>query len=494
MTLSRTGPATAPAGGQDTRLSREILVLSAVVILGTIMTVLDLTIVNVAIPTLVGDLHASIDSVQWVLTGYLLAFATVIPLTGWAAGRFGAKRVWLTALGLFLAGSVLAAAAWSIGSLIAFRVLQGFGAGLILPVGQTILAQAAGPQRMGRVMSVIGVPLLLAPVFGPVLGGAILGAASWRWIFLLNLPVGVAAVLAAWRLLPDARPQLGQRLDVRGLVLLCPGIAVFLYGLSEAGTHGGFGSLGTAVATLAGLVLIGLYIWHAAVAGQAALIDLSLLRHRGFAAAAALNFLLPVALFGSLILIPLYYQVIRHAGPAQTGLLLAPQGVGAALALPVAGLLTDRIGARWVCSAGLLLALLGALGYTQLGAHPSDAYLGAALFVLGAGIGSTISPSMAAAFKAVFPAEMPRATSTLNTLQRIAGAIGTALFAILLQHAITASQSSHPGSTQALAAAFGHTFWVAVALIAATLIPALLLPRPAATVPGRPAMESGPAH
>ena len=319
MTLSRTGPATAPAGGQDTRLSREILVLSAVVILGTIMTVLDLTIVNVAIPTLVGDLHASIDSVQWVLTGYLLAFATVIPLTGWAAGRFGAKRVWLTALGLFLAGSVLAAAAWSIGSLIAFRVLQGFGAGLILPVGQTILAQAAGPQRMGRVMSVIGVPLLLAPVFGPVLGGAILGAASWRWIFLLNLPVGVAAVLSAWRLLPDARPQLGQRLDVCGLVLLCPGIAVFLYGLSEAGTHGGFGSLGTAVATLAGMVLIGLYIWHAAVAGQAALIDLSLLRHRGFAAAAALNFLLPVALFGSLILIPLYYQVIRHASRRRPG-------------------------------------------------------------------------------------------------------------------------------------------------------------------------------
>jgi EmrB/QacA subfamily drug resistance transporter len=494
MTLSRTGPATAPAGGQDTRLSREILVLSAVVILGTIMTVLDLTIVNIAIPTLVSDLHASIDSVQWVLTGYLLAFATVIPLSGWAAGRFGARRVWLTALGLFLAGSVLAAAAWSIGSLIAFRVLQGFGAGLILPVGQTILAQAAGPQRMGRVMSVIGVPLLLAPVFGPVLGGAILGAASWRWIFLVNLPVGVAAVVAAWRLLPDARPRPDQRqrqrLDLRGLLLLCPGIAVLLYGLSEAGTHGGFGSLGTVLATLAGLVLIGLYIWHAAVAGQAALIDLSLLRRRGFATATALNFLLVVALFGALILIPLYYQVIRHAGPMQTGLLLAPQGIGAALALPVAGLLTDRIGARWVCSAGLLLALLGAAGYTQLGAHTSDAYLGAALFVLGAGIGCTISPSMAAAFKAVLPAEMPRATSALNTLQRIGGAVGTALFAILLQHAIAASQASHPGSVTAVASAFGHTFWVAVALIAATLVPALLLPRVARTsarsAPARP--------
>jgi EmrB/QacA subfamily drug resistance transporter len=481
MTLSRTGPTAAAAGHQDDRLSREILVLSAVVILGTIMTVLDLTIVNVAIPTLVADLHASIDSVQWVLTGYMLAFATVIPLTGWAAGRFGAKPVWLTALGLFLAGSLLSAAAWSIGSLIAFRVLQGLGAGLILPIGQTILAQAAGPQRMGRVMSVIGVPLLLAPVFGPVLGGAILGAASWRWIFLLNLPIGVAAIVAAWRLLPAAPPRPGQhpRLDVRGLVLLCPGIATALYGLSEAGTHGGFGRPATVVATLAGLALIGLYIWHAVVAGQAALIDLTLLRRRGFGAAAAMNFLLPVALFGSLILIPLYYQVIRHAGPVQIGLLLAPQGVGAALALPVAGLLTDKIGARVVCSAGLLLALLGTLGYTQLGAHTSDAYLAAALFLVGAGIGSTISPSMAAAFRAVAPAEMPRATSALNTLQRIAGALGTALFAILLQHAITASQASHPGSVAAVAGAFGATFWVAVGLIAATLVPALLLPRPA---------------
>ena len=206
-------------------------------------------IVNVAIPTLVGDLHASIDSVQWVLTGYLLAFATVIPLTGWAAGRFGAKRVWLTALGLFL-GSVLAAAAWSIGSLIAFRVLQGFGAGLILPVGQTILAQAAGPQRMGRVMSVIGVPLLLARS-----SARCSAARSRRGQLALDLLLNC---LSAWprcwppggccRMPGPAGPAAGR---VRAGAAL-PGIAVFLYGLSEAGTHGGFGSLGTAVATLAG--------------------------------------------------------------------------------------------------------------------------------------------------------------------------------------------------------------------------------------------------
>src|SRR5438046_4377227 len=259
MTATTTAiTAAGPSEGQSDGLSREILVLAGVVILGRIMPVLDLTVVNVAIPTLARDLGASIPAIQWVMTGYMLAFATVIPLTGWAAERFGARRTWIFALLVFLAGSVLAGAAWSLGSLIAFRVLQGLGAGMILPIGQAILAQAAGPQRMGRVMSVIGVPMLLAQVFGPLIGGAIIGAASWRWIFFINLPIGAAAVFAAWRLLPDARPQLGQRLDLRGLLLLSPGIAVFLYAMSEAGNHGGFGDPRPIVAALAGLLLIGL--------------------------------------------------------------------------------------------------------------------------------------------------------------------------------------------------------------------------------------------
>src|SRR5919109_349848 len=218
----------------------EILKLAAVVVLGAIATILDATIVNVALTTLGRDFDAPISTIQWVPTVYLLAFASVIPLSGLASERFGAKRVWLASLGLFTVGSLLAGLAWSLGALIAFRVVQGLGGGMIMPLGQTILAQAAGPQRMGRVMSIIGVPMLLAPIFGPVVGGALVGAASWRWIFFINLPVGAIALLLAVRLLPAVPARPHERLDTRGLVLLSGGIAMFVYGLAQVGSRSTF--------------------------------------------------------------------------------------------------------------------------------------------------------------------------------------------------------------------------------------------------------------
>lgn len=225
-----------PAAGQPL-LSREILTLAAVVVLGSIMTILDATIVNVALPTLGRDFRTSIAAIQWVPTIYLLAFASVIPASGWAADRFGARRVWLASLAAFMAGSLACGLSQSVGELIGFRVLQGIGGGMILPVGQAILAQAAGPRRMGRVMSIVGIPLLLGPIFGPVIGGAIAGTGNWRWIFLVNVPVGLAAfAVAAW-VLPAGTGRRNATLDVPGLILLSGGIAVLLYGL--AGTVGG---------------------------------------------------------------------------------------------------------------------------------------------------------------------------------------------------------------------------------------------------------------
>src|SRR3954470_17064610 len=255
------------------------------------MSILDTTIVNVAIETLGRDLGASLSAIQWVSTGYLLALATVIPLTGWSMERFGGRRMWMLSVSLFLAGSALCGLAWSTGSLILFRVLQGFGGGMIMPIGQAILAQAAGPQRMGRIMSVIGVPTLLGPILGPVIGGLIVDNASWRWIFFVNVPVGIVALVLAARILPAAERREGARpLDLVGLLLLSPGLAALIYALSEVGIVGGFGNARVLVSLVAGSVLPALFARHAR-GGDGSLIDLGLFRDRAFAAASGTVFI-----------------------------------------------------------------------------------------------------------------------------------------------------------------------------------------------------------
>lgn len=477
-------------------VDRKLFGLGAVVVVGTVLSILDSTIVNVATRTLGQQFHTSISTIQWVLTGYLLGFAAVIPVTGWASNRFGAKRVWIGALALFLAGSALAGAAWSVESLIAFRVLQGVGGGLILPVGQAILAQAAGPQRMGRVMSMIGLPLLMSSVAGPIIGGLIVSTVSWRWIFFVNLPVGAVAIILAVRLLPAVDPRPADRLDLRGLLLISAGVAMFTYGMSEAGVSG-FGNVRSLGFLVTGAALIGLYAVHAVARKGRALIDLALFRRRGFATAVLTNLLIAVALFGMLVLVPLYWQLVRGQDALGTGLLLVPQALGAAAAMPLAGRVTDRAGAGVVVPVGIGLAMLGTLAYTQIAADTSYLMLAAALFVIGLGLGATITPSMAAAYQSLPRSEVPAATSALHTIQRLGASVGTAVLAVVLQRAITADVPAVDGGalgplapadrervSVALAHAFGSTFWVALALIAIAMVPALLMPRARA---GKPA-------
>src|SRR5271163_2960589 len=219
-------------------LSPELRRTSSVVVLGSIMSILDTTIVAVALATLGRDFHVSVTTIQWVATGYLLALSIVIPVTGWAVDRFGAKLVWMTSLTLFIIGSCLCGLAWSADSLIAFRVVQGIGGGMLLPVGQSILARAAGPRRIGRVMSIIGVPMVMGPVLGPVIGGLIVSNYSWRWIFYINVPIGIVALILSSRWLPkfDTEERLTTPFDTLGFCLLSPGLALLLYALSEVGT------------------------------------------------------------------------------------------------------------------------------------------------------------------------------------------------------------------------------------------------------------------
>jgi EmrB/QacA subfamily drug resistance transporter len=488
-------------------LDRALLGLASVVVLGTIMSILDTTIVNVAIDTLGRELHSSLSTIQWVATGYLLALATVIPLTGWAMERVGGKRMWMLSVTLFLVGSTLCGLAWSVESLIAFRVLQGFGGGMILPIGQAILAQAAGPQRMGRVMSVIGVPTLLGPVLGPVIGGLIVDNFSWRWIFFVNLPVGAVALILAARILPAADARRSRpALDVRGLLLLSPGLAALVYGLSEFGIKGGFDDPGVLVGIIAGAVLLVGFIVHARRAGGQALIDLALFRDKAFAAASGTTLIFGVSLFGAMFILPLYYQVVRGQGALGAGLLLAPQGLGAACAMPAAGRMTDRLGAGRIVPFGVIIAVAGTAVFTQLSADTSFALLGISLFVRGIGLGLTMMPSMAAAYQTLDRPAVPRATTAINIIRTIGGSLGVAILSVVLERQIAAQLGGAAGDlgavraggasshvTDPLAQAFGTTFWWAVGLTALAMIPALFLPRHPAVARRPPAVEPEPA-
>ncbi len=477
--------------GFDPQLKR----LALVVVLGSIMSILDTTIVNVAIPTFQKDFRAPLSTVQWVSTGYLLALAMTIPLTGWAVERFGAKRMWIGSLVLFLVGSALSGASWSIQSLIVFRILQGVGGGMIMPIGQSIMATAAGPQRMGRVMSVLGVPMLLGPVLGPVIGGLILDSVSWRWIFYVNIPIGVVAVFLAMRILPghDRTDRL-FKLDVVGFCLLSPGLGLMVYGLSQAG-QGSPDSVW--IPAVIGVVLIASFVLHTLRTKITPLVDVALFANRQFSAAAATTFCFGAALFGGMFLLPLYYQVVRGQSALTAGLLMAPQGIGAALVMPMAGKLTDRYGAGRVVPAGLLIASIGTVAYTQLGAHTNFAFLAVSLFVRGIGFGFVMMPAISAAYQTLAPLQVPRASTAINIVQRVGGSIGTALVAVVLEHQIRVQVHALSGGlsavslaspvalaklAQPLSTAFGNTFWWALGLTLLALVPAALLARKA---PGR---------
>jgi EmrB/QacA subfamily drug resistance transporter len=490
-------------------LDRPTLVVAGVATLGLIMAVLDTTIVNVALDTLSRDLHAPLSTIQWVSTGYLLSLASVIPLSGWITERFGSKRTWIASIVLFALGSALCALATSASELIAFRVLQGLGGGMLVPVGFTLVAQSAGPRRIGRALGVVGVPILLGPIFGPIIGGLIVDNAAWQWIFVVNVPIAVLAIVVAARVLePDAGRADAGALDWVGAALLCPGLAGVVFGLSEIESHGGIDHPIAFGPMVAGFALVGLFGWHSLRVARP-LIEVRLFRSRGFRAASLVTLLLGAALFGTLLVLPLYYQVDRGETALNAGLLLAPQGIGAAFMLPISGRLTDRLGGGPVVLAGITTMALATLPLAFVTGNTPYALLAGVLFVRGLGLGASVQPATAAAYALIDSAHVPRATAALNTLRQIGGSIGTALLSVVLQHQSAAVLSSTSGGAEGLlapltaeeraqiggpvATAFGHTFGWAFAMALLGILPAIALVR-AERAARRPDTSSGDAQ
>jgi EmrB/QacA subfamily drug resistance transporter len=483
-------------GAGDEKLDPAVLKVAGVVVLGAVMSILDITVVSVALPTFQREFDASYATVAWTMTAYTLALATVIPITGWAADRFGTKRLYLTSLVLFVAGSALCSVAWDIGPLIVFRTLQGLGGGMLMPLGMTIMTRAAGPHRIGRVMAVLGVPMLLGPIGGPILGGWLIEAASWHWIFLINLPIGLVAVLAASAMLPKDRPEPAESFDFLGMLLLSPGLALFLYGVSSIPGEGTVAAAKVLVPGLIGLALVLAFLFHA-LGRDHALIDLGLFGNRNLTIAVVTMTLFMVAFMGTMLLLPSYFLQVRGVSTLDAGLLLAPQGFGAMLTMPASGRLVDRIGPGKLVLTGIVVIALGMSVFTQVTADSPYPLLLGALFVMGLGMGMTMMPIMSAALASLTHQQVARGSTLMNIIQQTAGSIGTAVMSVILTNqvlgdpAASAYSAVTQGRTPAsqvppemlaqgrsgLADAFGGTYLVGLILVALCIVPALFLPR-----------------
>jgi EmrB/QacA subfamily drug resistance transporter len=487
-----------PAGPQipaDTKLDAGVLRIAGVVVLGAIMSILDITVVSVALPTFQSVFHTSYANVAWTMTGYTLALATVIPLSGWAADRFGTKRLYMTALVLFVLGSALCSTAWNIGSLITFRVLQGLGGGMLMPVGMTIMTRAAGPERIGRVMAVLGVPMLLGPIAGPILGGWLIDAASWHWIFLINVPIGAAALLYAFLVLPKDTPSPAEPFDFLGMLLLSPGLALFLFGVSSIPAEGTVAAARVLIPGVIGLLLVIGFVLHAFRA-EHPLIDLRLFKNRQLTISTIAMFLFAIAFFGAGLLIPSYFLQVRGEDTLHAGLLVAPQGIGAMLTMPIAGLLADKIAISKIVVPGLALITAGMAVLTQVDARTPYALILGVLFVMGLGMGATMMPLFTASLQTLKGPTIARGSTLMNIMQQIASSIGAAVMSVVL----TNQEKNSPFALLAIgsrsnkaiadkltpaqlaqgfsdtAHGFAVTFTVALVLLAVTLVPALLLP------------------
>ncbi|MEV7618197.1 DHA2 family efflux MFS transporter permease subunit [Streptomyces sp. NPDC089799] len=464
------------AGAPRAEREASLFALGFVVILATIVAAIDGTVTVVAIDSMTHEFKSSTQAVQWVTGAYLLATCAAIPVSGYAVNRLGARTVWLWSLSAFFVSIVLCAVAWSSGSLIAFRVLQGFSGGLIGMVAMVVLTRAAGPERAGRAFSAVAVPSTLAPVLGPIISGAVIDVASWRWLFIGQLPLLGIALAAAWIILPRDGADPEARLDWKGLLLITPGLSALVYGLSGVAEIGADGPvraaqvLGVVGITAVGVVLTAMFVVHALRRRSRSLIDLSPFSHRSFSAAAVLLFIVGFLLYGLLFLIPLYYQQVAGLSATAAGTLLAPQGAGMGIAAVFVGSLSDRLGARPVVLVGLLLTVAGSLPFALAGSDPDNLVLGIALALRGMGLAAVSIPLAAAMYKTDLPDDtIPHIATISAVAQRVGGAMGGAMAAVSLQLAAG-------GDAGTDASAFTTTFWWMTALLLVPLALSVLLP------------------
>jgi len=472
MTTTNTTPTPSPPAETTPVSTRQLNAISLVLVLGALTTLLDTTIVNIALDHLRRVFHAPVADTQWIATGYLLAYVSVIPVSGWLSERIGARATWMAAVGLFLFGSLLCGFAWSLPSLVAFRVLQGLGAGLVLPVTITILTRAAGRDRIGRAIATIGLIGQLAPILGPIIGGSIVQSISWHWLFFVNVPICVAALVLAPRYLPATPGARGRRFDLLGFVLLTPSVALVAFGVSQLAGAGGFRAVQVWLPLSLGAALLVAFVFTALRRGTHALVDVRVFARRSFGLSSVITFVGGFSMYALMFLLPLWYQQVRGASVLETGLLLIPQGLGTILFIVLSRKAIARIDQRIVVAGGVVLLMLGIVPFAVAGTSGDAALLLIAQFVQGVGLGAASLPVMTLAFASLSQAETPRGSAAFSIVQRVGAPFGVTVVAVVLEHFLVGADTP-----AAVLAGFGATFWWVLGLSAVPLVLACFMPR-----------------
>jgi EmrB/QacA subfamily drug resistance transporter len=421
------------------RIDSTVWKVAIVAVIGPFMTQIDSTVVNVSLSTISHALGASINTAQWIVSGYLLAMALMLPLNGWLVDRLGAKRLYMICFATFTLASALCGASQTMNELIVARAFQGLVGGVLAPMTQMMLARVAG-KNMARVMGYTTLPILLGPILGPVLAGAILARASWSWLFYLNVPVGILGIgLALWLLPRDTATLQKRPFDFTGFALISPGLVALIYGLQNTSQADGRWLL------LAGAVLFAGFLRHSMRNGSAALIDVRIFSDRVFSVAAATQFFANGILFGRQFTVPLFLIAGCGLSAAHAGWLIASMGVGMMCSFPLLGFLTDRYGCRPVAAGGAMLAFLSTLAFLWMAEYQFSATLTViSLFLAGAGQGTISIPSITAAYSSIPKARIPVANTALNIAQRIGAPVATTLLAVVVSLTINNPRNAPP--------------------------------------------------
>lgn len=475
---------------QDGRVPYKWIVIM-VVIFGSFMSVLDQMVVNNALPSLQHAFSADLGSLQWVITAYTLTQGVITPTTAWVANRLGIKRFYVIALAFFTLGSALCGLAWSLPSLIVFRVVQALGGAALFPLAITLIFHEFPPHERGLATGILSISALMAPAIGPTLGGYIVTYAAWPFIFYINVPVGVLAMIMALLLLRDRPTESALDFDLPGFVLAATGLAALLYALSNVSLSG-WRSLSVEVTLGGGLCLLALFViveLRIANRGRQPLVELHLFARRSFLSSSIANALITFGFFGSLILFPVYFQNLRGLNAFQAGLLTFPTGLAAALAAVTGGYVVDRYGPRVVLFPGLLLMGLSTWQLTQITLTMSYGWLLIVFAVRGLGLGLLLQPLTVSALLGVAPRQYTQASSLTTVIRFVFTSLGIAVLATLVQSRASfhIADMVHPFShilpaaykqlqRQAIDLAVQDAFWVSLAAFVLAFIALCFIP------------------